>query len=204
MKKTAPLKKSVNAPTNTQGDVGYIDNFVREIAGDEGCKIISCIGRSEVTDERIEQSTKMKIAEIRSVLNHLHSYGLVEYKREKNMQTGWFTYTWRLNPNRALQNFITAKKREYETLKTKLAAGDCAQAYKCSKLCAPVEFEKAVENSFRCLGCRGKLNALDQEEELRRLEQKISTLTTITSATPELATPPKTPGLGEKLTSFNK
>lgn len=202
MKKTAPLKVEKIA-SNDQWNGEHISTFVREIAGEEGCKIISCIGGSEVTDEKIEQNTKMKIAEIRSVLNHLHSYGLVEYRREKNMQTGWFTYTWRLNPNRALQNFIASKRREYESLKTKLAAGDGTQIYKCGKACTTLEFEKAVEYSFRCPGCRGKLNVLDQEEELHKLEQKINTLVNIsvTTAAPETARPSV---IGSKLTTFSK
>ncbi len=154
----------------------YVDSFVNEVAGKEGLKIVSCIGCEEVTDEKIEKQTKMKIAEIRSVLNHLHSYGLVEYKREKNLQTGWFTYTWKLNTNRALQNFVTIKKREYKQYKARLENGDGAQIYKCSKNCGGIEFEKAIEYSFRCPDCKGKLNIVNQEEEMKELEEKIEFL----------------------------
>ena len=202
--KQTPLKKApgANLQLTEKLTENYLDVFVRELAGDEGCKIISCIGNTEVTDENIEQSTKMKIAEIRSVLNHLHSYGLVEYRREKNMQTGWFTYTWRLNANRALQNFISLKKREYETLKTRLEKGDGTQLYKCGKTCAMLEFEKAMESSFRCPGCKGKLNTIDETDELKKLEQKITALVTISNSAPVLPLPSSP--LSTKLTAFNK
>ncbi len=164
-------------PNNTNS---YLTTFIKEVAGDEGLQIVSYIGESEVTDEKIEQHTKMKIAEIRSVLNHLHSYGLVEYKREKNLQTGWFTYTWRLNTNRALQNIILIKKREYEALKSKLENGEGAQLYKCGRKCCGLEFEKAIEHSFRCPDCKAKLNIVDHAEEMRELQQKIALLSSIT------------------------
>ncbi len=181
-----------------------LNDFVREIAGEEGLQIISCIGPTEITDETIEQSTKMKIAEIRSVLNHLHSYGLVEYKREKNMQTGWFTYTWKLNTNRALQNFITMKKKEYDTLKMKLAQGEGAQIYRCQKSCSGLEFEKAMEHSFKCPACNCRLNIVDQEEELKKLEGKINTLLSIHTPVTDQATTKLPPYTGEKLISFNR
>ncbi len=165
---------------------GQFNEFIRELAGDEGVSILACIGSEGTTDDKIENTTKMKIAEIRSILNHLHSYGLVEYAREKNLQTGWFTYTWKLNTNRALQNVLTNKRREYEQLRSKLSQGDGAQLYRCQKSCNCLEFEKAIEFSFRCPACRGKLNVVDQEEELRKMEKKINSLRSFADLTPDL------------------
>ncbi len=184
MVKKIPAKAEVNNTSKmvspTKQLAGELTLFIKELAGEEGVQIISCIGDSGTTDDKIEEVTKMKIAEIRSVLNHLHSYGLVEYTREKNLQTGWFTYTWRLNANRALQNFLVLKRREYEKLRTKLSSGDGVQLYRCQKSCNCLEFEKAIELGFRCPGCRGKLNVVDQEEELLKLERKITSLTSVT------------------------
>ncbi len=197
--KIKPPSKVEQTPTQPRGEwQGQLNLFVRELAGEDGLKIITCIGENGITDDKIEQTTKMKIAEIRSVLNHLHSYGLVEYTREKNLQTGWFTYTWRLNTNRALQNFLSVKKREYTQLRQRLGQGDCGQIYQCQKNCNCLEFEKAIEHGFRCPGCKGKLNAVDQEEELKKLEKKINALSTIA----ELSIPehfaPKLPSLHQR------
>ncbi|MFH1246782.1 MAG: hypothetical protein V1644_00220 [Candidatus Micrarchaeota archaeon] len=205
MKKIKSVKKTRSAPltsTVSPHNYAHLNEFVREVAGDEGLKIITCIGGEEVTDEKIEQNTQMKIAEIRSVLNHLHSYGLVEYRREKNMQTGWFTYTWKLNPNRALQNFITIKKKEYNALKVKLEQGDGAQIYRCQKQCKSLEFENAMEFNFRCPSCNCRLNIIDQEDELKKLEHKITILTNMYAPPVELIGKPT--ALGEKLTSFGR
>ncbi len=206
--KNKPTAKKIDAPLLLPKPIekykrNQLNEFVREIAGDEGLQIITCIGAAQVTDEKIEQDTKMKIAEIRSVLNHLHSYGLVEYKREKNMQTGWFTYTWKMNANQALQNFITLKKKEYDALKAKLDQGEGAQVYRCQKSCRPLEFEKAMEHSFKCPACNCRLNIVDQEDELKKLEGKINTLLSIHDPTSDVGI--KLPSLsGEKMTTFNR
>ena len=87
-----------------------LQSFVEESIGENGLMVFKSVGDG-ATDELIENKTSLKLAEIRSLLNHLHSYGFVEYTREKNMQNGWFTYTWRLNSDRAMQNFLQIKKR---------------------------------------------------------------------------------------------
>ncbi len=178
-----------------------INRFAREIAGEEGLKIITCIDCNGTTDDQIEKTTSMKIAEIRSVLNHLHSYGLVEYAREKNLQTGWFTYTWKLNMDRALQNFISMTKREYERLHTKLAVGDGAQVYECGKGCSgeKIDFDKALEVTFKCPGCNTKLAVANYDVELKRLEEKIKLLTEIKNHTPVASRPASiSPQVAEK------
>ncbi len=185
MKRNTLTKTSLQ-PRSERGV--QFNDFIRELAGDEGVQIINCIGAEGTTDDKIENTTQLKIAEIRSVLNHLHSYGLVEYTREKNLQTGWFTYTWRLNTNRALQNVLTNKKREYEQLRQKINGGDSAQLFRCQKSCNCLEFEKAIEFSFRCPACRGKLNAVDQEDELKKLEKKINSLSSFAGLSAELTT----------------
>lgn len=150
--------------------------LVREIAGENGAKIMQSIGAEAVTDDKIEKGSGLKIAEIRSVLNHLHSYGLVEYSKEKNMQTGWFTYTWRVNSNRALTNFLSMKQNEYSQLKSKLQAQDGAQIYACGSGCVKMQFDQAFETQFKCPECAKKLNFVDYQEELKALETKIQTL----------------------------
>ncbi|MBI5228693.1 hypothetical protein HY991_01180 [Candidatus Micrarchaeota archaeon] len=151
----------------------FLESYIDEIAGKRGVKIVECIGDG-ATDERIEQKTSIKIAEIRSILNHLHSYGIVDYVREKNLSSGWFTYTWRLCLDRALQNLLLVKKREYERLKNKLDFGVGYNIYCCKKGCMEIEFDAAMENRFRCMKCGGVLTQIDRQVEMKELEEKIN------------------------------
>ncbi len=153
----------------------YLKHFISEVAGEQGVRIANCIGDG-TTDEKIEQRTNIKIAEVRSILNHLHSFGVVEYLREKNLSNGWFTYTWKLNPDRALQNFLSKKKRERDELKKRLAEEAGAVFYKCKKGCSRMPFENAFETKFRCPQCKSLMYFTSGRKELKKIEEKIRTL----------------------------
>ncbi|NYZ74828.1 hypothetical protein H0O03_01015 [Candidatus Micrarchaeota archaeon] len=155
-----------------------LEPFVEEISGPKGVKIVDCIGDG-TTDETIEEQTSLKIAEIRSLLNHLHSYGVVEYTREKNMTSGWFTYTWKVNADRALQNFLVMKQREYTELKKQYATAENAFIYACRSKCAKLAFDVALESQFRCPSCKGMLKEINVSDEMGELDKKITALKSI-------------------------
>ncbi|MFH1750502.1 MAG: hypothetical protein ABH863_02385 [Candidatus Micrarchaeota archaeon] len=161
--------------------VKYLHEFVLESIGNKGLQILLSMGDG-ATDEIIEQKTRLKIAEIRSILNHLHSFGFVEYSREKNMQNGWFTYTWRLNMDRAMQNFLMIKRKEVERLRQGIVASEDAVLYRCRKGCSKLHFEFAMDNKFRCPSCNSDLKYMDSTEELKKAEIRIKAIERILSA----------------------
>jgi transcription factor E len=169
--------------------VKYLHEFVLESIGNKGLQILLCTGDG-CTDEIIEQRTKLKIAEIRSILNHLHSYGFVEYTREKNMQNGWFTYTWKTNLDRAMQNFLMIKRKEADRLKSAAESEEGAVIYRCNKGCAKYTFDIAMENKFKCPSCTKDLKYVDMKEELKKAEVRIKAIEKIiTSRDSELGNP---------------
>ncbi len=168
------------APRKPHVKIEHICGFVRQVAGPQGMKIVECLGDG-ATDEKIEEKTEMKIAEVRSILNHLHSFGVVEYSREKNMNNGWFTYTWKANPERAMQNYLAMKRREYDGLRKTATSEDGAQHYKCRKGCSKVPFDEAMDLKFRCPKCNsnmvhaaGSVDLTKVEGEIRDIERVLA------------------------------
>lgn len=155
--------------------LNQLSKFVSNVSGLKGVKVVKAIGEG-ATDEKIEKSTKLKVSEVRSILNQLHNYGIVEYTREKNMSNGWFTYTWKLNMERAMQNYHNMKRREYEQLRELMNSGEGAMVYKCKKGCASVQFDDALECKFRCPDCNGMLKNASNREEIKKIEQKIGVI----------------------------
>ncbi|MFH0836378.1 MAG: hypothetical protein V1834_04425 [Candidatus Micrarchaeota archaeon] len=151
--------------------------FADEVAGEEGTKIVESIGEG-ATDDKIEKATSFKIADIRSKLNVLHNYGIVEYTREKNLQTGWFTYTWFVNSERALQNLLRKKKREYDGLRAQMHDGESAMLYSCAKKCVVIGVEHAMETKFKCPECNNKLKFVETNNA-KELEMKITAIETL-------------------------
>jgi transcription initiation factor TFIIE subunit alpha len=182
IKKTPKLKvalavEPVSAPRKEYQPVGeHLEAFIKEIAGKDGMRIIETIGDEGCTDEAIEQKTEIKIAEVRCLLNHLHSYGVVEYKREKNLQNGWFTYTWNLNRERALSNYLQMKKKEYDDLRARVAYAENTCVYKCRKGCIRCEFDDAMENQFRCPKCKGMLRYESNDGNMRKIVERVKSM----------------------------
>lgn len=154
--------------------------FVNEISGTEGLRVVGSIGDG-ATDEKIEKETKLKLSEIRALLNTLQNYGVVEYSREKNMTTGWFTYTWRINASRALQKKLANARNEYASL-CRESSQDSAVIYKCPTGCSRMLFDHAMDSGFACPTCQKKLKYADGSKEIKDLAHKISALENVLQA----------------------
>ena len=145
-------------------------SFVNECAGKEGLKVVKAIGDG-ATDDVIEEKTKFKVSEIRHLLNVLHNHGIVNYTREKNMQTGWFTYTWYFDVGRTTQNLLRAKRRQYAEFKNRLAEEQTKEFYSCFRKCRRHAFEEAFDNNFRCTECKCKLKPEKDFHKTKRLKE---------------------------------
>ncbi|MFQ5405908.1 MAG: hypothetical protein ACE5DI_01985 [Candidatus Micrarchaeia archaeon] len=166
--KPAPCEEE---PKIDETVVPHIYSFAEEVGGQPAVNVMDCVING-ATDEIIGEKTTLKIAEVRSILNHLHSFGIVEYKRDKNMTNGWFTYTWKVNPERAVQNYLQMKRKQYaELLKT--VTDQSTMYYKCRKGCGKHEFENAMDLQFRCPKCNSNLKYMKNGDELKSTERKI-------------------------------
>jgi len=153
-------------------------SFVSERTGGDGLKVLKALGDG-ATDDVIEQKTNFKVSNIRHLLNVLHENGIVNYTREKNMQTGWFTYTWYFDVDRTTQNLLRAKRRQLAGLKVRLTKEETKDFYQCNKKCRPHGFEEAFDNSFKCLECGCRLKPekdSHKEKRLNELNEQINSL----------------------------
>lgn len=148
-----------------------IYSFVRERAGKEGLKVVKAIGEG-ATDEIIEGKTNFeKVSEIRHLLNVLHDEGMVKYTREKNMETGWFTYTWYFNVDNTVKKLLEAKHKELTNVNARLAEEDTKEYYHCAKQCKNHSFEEAFDTNFKCSQCNCKLKPETRARKSKRLKE---------------------------------
>lgn len=160
------------------------EEFVKELTGSKGVKIVRKIPEKGATDSEIETDTKLKLSEIRNFLNLLHNYGAVEYMREKNMSSGWYTYTWKKTEVRLLQNRLSTSRRELRDLRDKVGAqGENAFIYCCRQECSSLAFTEAAEHNFSCPSCKNGLKSVDASDKLSELEQKVSVLEKVVAGT---------------------
>jgi len=119
------------------------------------------------SDEEIAKKLKIKISDVRATLNKLHNEGLVNYIREKDSETGWYSYSWSLNHGR-MERWATSQGNRIGALG--LEGGDHYFCSACGSASIP-DFESAATTELRCERCNRLLEFID-EKKMTDLFQK--------------------------------
>lgn len=110
------------------------------------------------SDDELSKKLKLKISDVRATLNKLHNEGLVNYIREKDSETGWYSYSWSLNIMR-MERWAGAQS---------LKIGDLvgSQYYFCPACgeSSITNFDSAAEDDFRCERCNRLLDFIDEKK----------------------------------------
>lgn len=139
----------------------YIRQVLIDLAGENTLEIIRNFN-GHVSDEDLAKRLKLKISDVRATLNKLHNESLVYYIRQKDSETGWYSYSWLLNKVKMEEwtAHQTRKRTEFAT-----EGNDHYFCPGCG-LESMLEFEKATEIEFRCQKCSKGLEFLDREKFL--------------------------------------
>lgn len=140
----------------------YARQAIVNLAGENSLEILKCF-EVNLSDEEISRKLTLKISDVRATLNKLHGEGLVVYFRDKNNETGWYSYTWLANAGR-VESWVN-KHIESKNLLAPSAEG--AEHYFCPDcgLNAVHDFETASNISFKCQICNTSLQFLDEQKK---------------------------------------
>lgn len=139
-----------------------LKNLLIEIAGEKALHVAGEL-RNPMTDEDLADAAKIKISEVRAVMNKLHSARIAAYSRTRN-EDGWYTYTWSLaldHANKILEERGIGEKQAQGR------AGEPCEYYACPN-CYPQTkkrfgFDKASESSFKCPECSEMLSFVEKK-----------------------------------------
>ncbi|MEM4590168.1 MAG: hypothetical protein QXK21_02790 [Candidatus Micrarchaeia archaeon] len=148
-----------------------VTDYLKTNFGENSIKVISA-AMEEMTDDAIAARCKLKVAEVRAILNKLYNYKMAEYKRIKDRDTGWFSYIWKIDVSNILNiikeqtiNRIEELDKTVEKMSTEFVYY-CPQ---CSKTNL-ISFDLAADLMFRCPNCENKL--LEKERDLKDKYEK--------------------------------
>lgn len=137
--------------------------------------------KGEVTDEKIAQATGVLLNIVRRTLFILYENRLAVYRRERDTDSGWLTYLWKLDLSNIDAQLEIESKKLLRNLKGKLEFEQDRVFYECEKKDGRFLFEHAAELEFRCPLCGGELRYQDNEPIINALKQRISELEEMTS-----------------------
>ena len=159
------------------------DPLVQEVLfnifeGDEkGFEVIEVLlEKGETTEEEIAKELGVKLNVVRKLLYKLYDARLVDYKRWKDEDTNWYSYTW-LPTLEKLPYVVKKKLNELiKELEEKLEFEKSNMFFYCPKCNVRFTFEEAVDYGFACPGCGNMLEEFNNAELIKDLEEQIKFL----------------------------
>jgi transcription initiation factor TFIIE subunit alpha len=142
----------------------HVRNLLLQIAGDKALIVAEAL-EEPLSDEDLAGACKIKVSEVRAVLNKLHLYGLTSYERTRDKESGWYSYIWRLSLG-DVHKFL----EKGEKAKSVVGGEESFDFYTCSA-CKKGEgvmipFDVAFENKFKCLDCGAPLIFVEKSKEM--------------------------------------
>lgn len=127
----------------------------------------------KITDEEVAKKIKMKVTEVRTILNRMHYRGVSCYHRAKNSKTGWYSYSWEIKTRRILELLLEQHNERIEKLEKKKSFEENYALFSCKKNCDYIPFEIATEYLFKCPECGSLMEAVDNEKRMKGLDSQL-------------------------------
>jgi transcription initiation factor TFIIE subunit alpha len=128
---------------------------------------------TEVTDDEISRQLDLKLNTVRKLLYKLYDARLVDYNREKDEETNWYSYTWKATFTK-LPGVV--KKRMEQLLidlKEQLVVEENTLFFHCPRCEFKYSFDEAIDYGFRCSQCNGVLKEYNNTNDIAMIKNQI-------------------------------
>ncbi len=149
-----------------------IIGFLTQLVGEEGVRVITNLPEGEVTDEKIAEITGVEIQIVRRTLYILYESRLAVYRRERNKESGWLTYLWKVDLHEIDLTLEVEMRKLSCNLQKRLEFERNNVFYICDEE-HRVLFDSATEENFMCLNCGKVLRYQDNGDLINALEGRV-------------------------------
>jgi len=151
---------------------GYLKNLV----GEDGLEMVERASINELTDEKIAEETDANLNTVRRTLYILYENRLANYRRERDKDSGWLTYLWKVDLSDVERNVEEEAQKLIRRLTTRLDFEGQNVCYTCENGCSRFLFENASDYGFICPVCQGGLDFQDSSILVEAMRQKLEEL----------------------------
>jgi transcription initiation factor TFIIE subunit alpha len=153
-----------------------IQELLVDITNDDenSISIIECLINGKLTDEEIAEETEIRLNIVRRILYKLYDAGIASYKRSKDPETQWYTYSWKFEEKKVFEIIQKIYDKSAKELRKSLQYEESNIFFKCKSTGSRYTFEEASENNFMCPDCKEKLVFDDNSILIAELKEKIN------------------------------
>ncbi len=177
-KKSSRGKKEVRKRTGVKKppENPVLKGIIVGVVGEHGYEIAKEFMKKEITDEKVAKRLDIHVNRVRKVLYALYDNRVAGYRRDRDEQSGWYVYYWRIDPGRALEYFNNNKRLLLQKLGERLEVERGTMFFGCGNGDPKLPFDLAAENDFKCPRCGGKMDPYDNSGVVAAIEHKIESL----------------------------
>lgn len=125
------------------------------------------------TDEEISNKTGIKLNIVRKILYRLYDMGLATYKRSKDPETQWFTYSWKFEKDEVINRIIKDSENYLKILNDELEREENNMFFLCPQGHVRLDFDDASDYEFLCPACDAELVFQDNAETIKQIKEDI-------------------------------
>ena len=164
------LIRALNMPME---DIQYIANDIKDTVEKTIIPIINALKEGIETDEEIANKTEIKLNIVRKILYKLYDLKIANYKRSKDPETQWFTYTWKFDENELVNQINDECMNDLEKLNAELDREENNMFFVCPEGHVRYTFDKASDETFIC-DCGEELVFQDNSDIIKQLKDEIN------------------------------
>jgi len=152
-----------------------VQEFIREITEDaeNSVSIIGCLLEGKLTDEEISEEIELRLNIVRRILYKLYDAGIASYKRSKDPETQWYTYSWKFDSEKVIETISKKHEQSSKEMEEALAYEEENMFFSCLNECR-YNFEEASEHNFTCPECSTTLEYQDNSSLIDELKGQIN------------------------------
>jgi transcription initiation factor TFIIE subunit alpha len=125
------------------------------------------------TDEEIANKTGIKLNIVRKILYKLYDLGLASYKRSKDPETQWFTYSWKFEKEEVFNRIIKDSENYLKMLNDELEREENNMFFICPQGHMRLDFDDASDYEFLCPVCGEELEFQDNADIIKQIKEDI-------------------------------
>lgn len=149
-----------------------VQAYLAEVVGAEGMPVAMNPVKDEIVDEDLAEKLDLDPKIVRRTLFILYENDLASYRRDRDEESGWYTYLWSFEYDNIPDKLNDEMRKLRDGLDERIEYERRNEFYICDIDGIRFEFEEAMDLSFNCPECGSPLEPMENDELVEAMEER--------------------------------
>jgi transcription initiation factor TFIIE subunit alpha len=149
-----------------------VQAYLAEVVGAEGMPVAMNPVKDEIVDEDLAEKLDLDPKIVRRTLFILYENDLASYRRDRDEESGWYTYLWSFEYDNIPDKLNDEMRKLRDGLDERIEYERRNEFYICDIDGIRFEFEEAMDLSFNCPECGSPLEPMENDDLVEAMEER--------------------------------